>query len=322
MQRWAALQQALRDLQARARLATSNSTEMGAYRVAIRWLKVASRTENDVVARLQVLEGAAGVRFGTWANLGFRGLEEAQAHMGNTVKPMWFSRRDMGLYGILVSAAQKVISSYSTWTQQTPEDIMQNVLGGFNLDGSVTNKKLLPSVGKQLSRKILTGVETPASVGGGLASTLVERKTLNEVKRHRKQDNPDDSGAVTVQDMGRRPQEFPDFILGLLQERQGIGNKTYSFILQYWRSRAGKALPYLEAWLENIRKGLPLSNLELANQFAITFQTFGRNLRNWLPQTMQALEKSRLWPEIERAYRLHQGGIRAGSRRQSRSRTS
>ena len=99
-------------------------------KVATRWLKKASDEDFDVLARLQVLEGAAGLRAGAWSNRGRAGLRQAMGHFeGSPLDPNWFARQS-GMYRLLKATAQRILST-SRVTNVDADDLLQNALAGL-----------------------------------------------------------------------------------------------------------------------------------------------------------------------------------------------
>lgn len=98
-------------------------------------LKTASPVELDILARAQMMEGISGNPVNSAIKLFSRGssgmlagIENLAKSMSPTVNPLWWARKDTGLYRAARAAAASV-------SKNAADDILQNVMLGVNSDG-------------------------------------------------------------------------------------------------------------------------------------------------------------------------------------------
>lgn len=164
----------------------SDPEQRMALRVATRWLTAGMEKEYDIMLRLQVLEGAAGVPLDTWWKKGARGLGIAQKSFEQeTLKPEWFDPALSGMFGVVQGILHTVINQYHL--SITPYDMINNALMGIPLDASAPRETLRAAYesGRVLAAKIRGGQETPISVARGKLGTYLARKVLAEYKHIR-----------------------------------------------------------------------------------------------------------------------------------------
>jgi len=231
----------------------------------------------DIMARLQVLEGATGAatgpHAGKWWKQGRRGLKAAQDHYAGTdIDPSWFSTSNTGMISKIFGMVR---SEFNKWTRGrqvhfTPEDIVQNGIMGLNKDGTSASKKgpfcfQLGSENKGVAAGIPKGKETPQGVAG-IAAKFFTQKVSNEFTtgERSRATNVTETGESTFNAMPGAVSEtkFWDFAASLLKSR----------------SREGRAL---EQKMRQIAR-----DSELANALIDTLVA-GRNIG-----TISALSKS------------------------------
>ena len=117
----------------------------------------------DMLARLSVLEGAAGVAPGTWLVKRERGFGDALNHFGPNLAPAWTSATDQGVYDKAVSAARRSLQDVSS---MDADDLVQEMMLGSNSAASPRRSRLFYSVGEQLRKfehDLGTGVIAPSN---------------------------------------------------------------------------------------------------------------------------------------------------------------
>jgi hypothetical protein len=106
-------------------------------------IKNARPTTLDLLARVSVLEGIAGVKPGTWMRDKVPEKEIVEV-FGDGVQETWLSRRDSGL----VTAVRRSLEPLLKNTMVTADDILQGALIGLGASGEVTRMPLFFGVGR------------------------------------------------------------------------------------------------------------------------------------------------------------------------------
>jgi hypothetical protein len=168
----------------RRRALTAATDAPSASRVAEAYLNRRASGGYDHVVRAMILEGAAGVRPGTWSNGDtMRNLREAKGILlGEHPKmdPSWFSYKDSGAWDVLKRRVGAVFQSNGI-SDSDAEDILHRALLGLtkqNDQGALP----LERAGQNLRDKIFAGTDKPKSVAGGLAGQFFVRKAIAEIK--------------------------------------------------------------------------------------------------------------------------------------------
>ena len=177
------------------------------HRVAIRWVKAGMERDFDILMRLQVLEGAAGVPEDTWMKKQRAGLPMAQAYFadkGSPVNPEWFSATPTGMYQIIMGTIQKLITSLKLRLID-PVDILSNALMGLPMPGGRRDRekeviaRTCYAAGQKLSERILEGKETPVSAAKGVVSRYFSNRVWRDQRKEKKEDLiPVDEEGVTM----------------------------------------------------------------------------------------------------------------------------
>ena len=185
MERIRIIKHALRLLRASLRTASSGKL---AIRVAIQKLLADGEAEYDKLFRLQVLEGAAGVKMGTWWLRPHQGFKQAEDYFsGSALSPEWLSQSNTGMYNLLMKQTQAILSSKGEGVlRNSTSEVVGNALMGLKLDGSKRNKPMVWRAGENLASDIAAGKETPKKVGYGLLGTWMKNQALNEIKHYQR----------------------------------------------------------------------------------------------------------------------------------------
>jgi len=178
---------------------TASAETRAMYRVAVRFvLGSVDSADYDIMARLQVLEGAAGItplgkHAGKWWRMGRRGLVAARNHFAETgqidqIDPSWFSTGNTGLIGMTLAIVARMVRSYSQGreTHISPDDLLQNAIMGMTKDGvgALSGGPTFFQVGMKnaaVRKGVLSGKATPKSVAG-VGAEKIKKKVIDEFK--------------------------------------------------------------------------------------------------------------------------------------------
>lgn len=234
--------------------------------------------EYDVMFRLQVLEGAAGVRPGSWWQKGRRGLKAAEdVFTGTSIDPSWLQSGNSGLASYLLRTAHNAVREFKL-THIGGEDILHNALMGLKLDGSPGAKLPAYSAGEALSDAIKAGKETPKTAAKMIAQFLA-RKVQNETKKLRRMERiPEGPEGEEVELPGKTSPEdpaaffrwFAHLVFGDMSHP--LGKKIRDFMRKTWEGTAQEEP--MDIWLDMIESGRRPSTKEVAEQAGMAAGTF------------------------------------------------
>lgn len=172
--------QALRALRSRVASASLKPSLRVMLRLASRWLQASMESDMDMLMRIQVLEGAAGVPVGSWMKLQRKGMQLAQQHFeGKPVDPSWFALgTNTGMYALVYRAVQKGID-VAKYRHVDPLDMINSGLMGIgaNIDGDEI-KRPCYAAGLKASSGIQSGSETPTKVAAGFLGRIFYNKVF------------------------------------------------------------------------------------------------------------------------------------------------
>jgi hypothetical protein len=201
--------------------------------------------EYDIIARLQILEGATGTvstgpNAGKWWKMGRRGLAAAAEHYAGTdIDPSWLSPDKTGLISKTVAM---VTREFRAWAKggdgmaAGPEDIIQNGLMGLSKDG-MTPRKGGPiflgwaaSLANSLGKNIQSGKATPQGIAGAPAAVFLQRvkdefKEMDRSKRRAPTTTETGESRFDLLPSQSSPVMFFDFLVTLLGSRSLEGRK-------------------------------------------------------------------------------------------------
>jgi hypothetical protein len=118
-----------------------------ARRIAFRVLvaDITDKVTMDQLIRVAILEGAAGVGWGSWSRpMPARGLQKAQAAFPGA-DPRWFDKRDTRFFHSLLSAVRKRMGGYD---EDTVDDVLMMIVG---------EPKYFAKLGKKFAKDIAAG---------------------------------------------------------------------------------------------------------------------------------------------------------------------
>ena len=307
---------ALRQMAGHTRTAASRSI----LKVAERWLLADGMIGYDLMARLQLLEGAAGQKAWTWSRNPRQGLREAAAFFADqseSVNPAWFSGRDTGMVSIIKSKTFGHMQQMGTGIGKSPDEIITNVLMGMGASGHKYPEPSLVGVGRDFRVGILSGKETPASMGAGPASRQAVQRAIDEIRAFQRaqargpQVQDDEETGGQIQDYDRDP-GFEQYIWSIFGSNTPQGKQLRAMFLA---SASGDARLTAEAfveffrekgtgaWASGERDAVAKLKDDIAAQLGITRESVTAHLtRSIIPNFQRLLKRSPLYEELQEDY--------------------
>ena len=210
--------------------------------------------EFDMLARLQILEGVAGVVTpgpkvsGPWSRNPRQGLRAARDHFsGTNINPEWFSTRNTGLVLRIRKMVERAARKWSRGHEShfTAEDILQNSLMGLRKDGET----LLPYgpvlmlfgiKSKHLKSAIPAGNVTPVDVAGMASKFFVQRvgdqfKSVDRLKGPSQ--NEEGESVFDSMSTPTNSDSLTDFLADVLSRQGGMAQ----YLERKMRSLAGNS---------------------------------------------------------------------------------
>lgn len=202
--------------------------------------------EYDLIARLQLLEGAAGLaapgpNAGTWWKMGRRGLRKARDHFAGTdIDPSWLSEGKTGLIG---KTYAMVLREFRSWgggsadaPASSPEDIVQNGIMGLTKSGDASSSSgpLFLYFGAKnkgtLGKNIPEGNVTPSQIAGAVAKYFVgkvkdEFREGDKTKRRAPTETETGGSIFDMLESGGRQIRLEEFVVAELQKKSPLGRK-------------------------------------------------------------------------------------------------
>ena len=252
-------------------------------RVASRWLVANASLQYDILIRLQFLEGVAHVPQGTWSRLGKFGLPKAMKHFeGQAVQNVWFDAGNSGMFKIIYGTLRTVINRFPAIHGTDPFEILDGALMGLGqgTDFATDRSMTVYETGRFLHTKVLSGDETPESVGKGMLSKHMVRRVYTLAKQTKEvQMGVDDEGnQMDVKDPGRTISAL-DFLAGLIfmQSPDPLAKAIQDLAAKTWANSAPMTI-----WLTHVLQDgeIPKGN-QVAEEAGVSVQTFSQ--RHWRP---------------------------------------
>lgn len=160
-------------------------------RVARAFLRRQANGAYDLLARLLLLEGAAGVPHGTFTGGKgglHRGLRKAKAFFADyadTMDPLWFSEKDTGAWLALSNRIDGTLSRFGIHDPDKKLEISHNLMMGLGAKGGERSRPLY-KIGEKGVVSIQEGREGPLSLLRGVAGAYFTRQVMNELKREKR----------------------------------------------------------------------------------------------------------------------------------------
>jgi len=148
-------------------------------RVAAQFMDQSLMKQLDMVARLQVLEGVAGVSEGLWSNKSpVSGLASAKKHfIEKPISEEWFLPKDTGLYKRAAFTFAKVLDKINT---TSTEELLQGLMAGVGPSGEKVDR-MFNAIGEFLKDRILSGKATIIEAANR-AAEFVRRRAWGVLK--------------------------------------------------------------------------------------------------------------------------------------------
>lgn len=261
-----------------AAMARSPRGRISSWRVLARFI-VEAAGGLDRMAKVMVLEGAAGVPPMTWAAR--RGTEkEIEKHLGPEAVNLL--KKGPNVYTEVKRSVERFLPSGAS---VTADDLMQQAVMGLNIRNEPTRDYLFYAVGERAPKqKILDGKLDWKSDVANVATGWVKKRVrdvMKQMKRERQRTAP----TVRKTDEGYADVELPSFsdlsgenqmalALSILSDRSNSGYRS----IQDWMARKikehGKRRKSDEkiflALLDNIERGAPKSESAVAKELGIS----------------------------------------------------
>lgn len=239
------------------------------YRVAAKYLWATLLPGLDLLARLQVLEGVAGlVRPGSgvqgpWSKDPRRGLRAAVDFFQNDgLDPQWFIPGDTGFLNRIFGAVRMVMEKYTRGRESfvDPEDLLMNGLTGRTKDGvgTLSSGPLLNHFGatyKPLKSMLFSGT-TPQNLAGIAAKNFVQKVGDQFLMTDRSRTDTETPQGTSVFDLlptRESDTSFTDFLQALMQTSQGAS------LVRKMRELAGTNIVANEI-IDRLVKGEPIGS--------------------------------------------------------------
>lgn len=277
------------------------------YRVAARYvLGRMDSPEYDIIARLQVLEGASrtvkpGPMAGRWWKKGRRGLADAaEFYRGTDIDPSWLSTSSTGLVGKIQAMVTKAYYQRAGGGDgpSSVDDIMQTTLMGLTADGygTLSGGPVLFQFGykSNLHSTIPSGETTPRVIAGVLGKFFIKKVwsmfQTQQTQEKGKIPNVNQDGESVFDRLSGPPADFYEALSHLLQ----VPNSPVEDILRNAFQRQMGSNKWSEIasdfFLRQLR-GDPMSKGEMAAQYGMAPGTFSKLLRTHVHPAIAKLQK-------------------------------
>ncbi len=270
----------------------------------------------DLLARLQILEGASGIATlkpmvaGPWSKNPRQGVKAAQEHFAGTdINPEWFS---LGNTGLISKIRGMVRQEFSKWTRGREvhfdaDDIIQNGLMGLTKDGEgqLSQGPLCIQFGHLnagVRRAIPDGKASPSDVAGIVGKYFVQ-KVADQFQSIDKSRAPteDATGKSVLDQQERGTRSHAAILMDALQDPN---SPVRALIYKALKAKLGEGkwadvgMTYIEALgnEESINKG------EMAAKFDMAGGTFSKILREKVYPAIEAVQNDRQVQDALRDY--------------------
>jgi hypothetical protein len=236
-----------------------------AQRVAARFLRSAldrvAVFNMDMLARLSILEGAAGVTPGRWVNKGARGFGDALEHFGPHLAAAWTTTRSQGVYDKALGTAARHLSGHSGISA---DDLIQNMMVNTTRSSGPDRSRIFYTVGSKIrshANDLGAGDITPRNERVlGTLDRWIRRAVLDEIKSERSRKtqtfSPGQEGFDPTRSMGvgeLTPEKRQALMLLALQSPGGPGRDVRRTVDRLVDQNFPKAArPIVKAFLSKI----------------------------------------------------------------------
>jgi hypothetical protein len=220
--------------------------------ISQRYLRASIASALEMVARAQILEGAAGLPQGTWSKNPRQGLIQAKLHFSETdIDPTWFLPTN--LYKAAQEAMQSVQRQYKM--SVSPEDVLQGFMAGIGAKGEQV-LSLFRYAGITRGEEIIRGSGSPDDIEGTVRAYAANR-AMSYAKTHaRRQKNlkPDDTENSPGSLENLREQDQDAILIEALLGRDAIGRELRSFCYKIVLAMKPGIAEYGLEWLNLIAR--------------------------------------------------------------------
>lgn len=302
------------------------------YRVAARYvLGRVDSADYDIIARLQVLEGASqtvplGPGAGRWWKKGRRGLADAaEFYRGTDIDPSWLSTSNTGFISKIMAMVTK---SYYQWSNRSDgpsgvEDLMQTYLMGLTKsgEGQYTGGPVLFQFGYKtgLPKTIPSGEVSPRMIAGAAGKYFVKKVrnefTKGDTSRGNNETLSGESVFEHVQetlfsgDQASREELF----LTLVRGNDPMGDLIRNKLREEWADASETVRGSLDEWLNEVAAGRRPNQSAIAARWGIAGGTMQRNLKEYMDWAIARLRRDgKLQDAISSYIDRMQGRVRLG----------
>lgn len=296
-------------------------------RIAYKWAKRASSDKLDLMVRLSMLEGAAGVTPGSWSDNPSQGLNKAVDHFaGSSLDPTWLSKQSQGVYNHLLRSAQSILRSSRVEgvTDLSAEEVLTSALMGMGRSEG-TKKRVFYEAGKGMAHGILTGAESPMQATRGKANTYLRNSVLTEIKTYRRREDVyrlDTDDEMSVGDRGIRDEHLWEKSKGqffsdvMFDPNDHLGQSIQRWVRNFLGRQKGDK--YLLTWFDkSLAAREPISQVDVAKEFGIAPTGLGRYFKPALKALQDAFWRTDFAKQLEDRF-FEEGGRVATDRRAAR----
>jgi hypothetical protein len=335
-------------------LTATSRPERQILRVARRWLqqKVGKTAlpvkDMDMLLRLQILEGAAGVgqpkRGGLWTRMSARrGLAKAKAFFedaGVRLDPAWYSSRDEDVFQHLWDSAS-AFKRKNSIQRFSVDDIVQMLMGGIGFTSEQTDWVVPYGVGQSQAADIKSGKETPKTIVSFLINAAIKRLrsvgTVDSARSKKDRERAEEMGGSTTgpvgddgedqsagRGVGRPTSERDEYeadesqivLNALMLPGDALGRKLREVGKAIWNPRRRKGQVMLE-WLRRVMnpsKDAPASVTSIGEALGMSTPETSKMLKGGFEDLRKAIEQSpKLSDEITLRAMQQQSTMRAAN---------
>jgi len=263
----------------------------------------------DIIARLQILEGAklgsSGRKpnAGTWWKKGRRGLAMARdAYAGTNIDPSWLSASNTGL---ISKTFAMVKSKYHQWAgggsgHSSPDSVMQNGIMGLTKDsaGLLKHGPLFFSFAASsstLHRNIASGQDTPQGIAGAAAKNFVQKVDSEFTKGDRlpaRTSPVTETGESVFDQMSSNPRSFFKVLADLLADpRSGVHKSIKDAMVRQFGQ--GRWADLAAVIVTKELRGDRYSKQDLAREWDMAPGTLSKVIRTKIKPAIAKLQKDR-----------------------------
>lgn len=257
-------------------------------RLVLAWLKRAHSKELDVMARLQFLEGAAGIREGTLSNEGFAALKRAPTVFPG-VHPEWFTRANSGLFAAVLSIANKEVGTSFASLGVSGEDVVMDQMSGKSVYKE-RGTSLFWEAGKYVGLKALVSSQkTPAHEGNTSVKAFIRREIwlMRRDEQNHRRLREENQGVIAP---SSSKEDFWRVMERLLKvDTSRLGNSLREALSRNWKGDKHEAA--LDLWMQKMLQGRATYR-DLSMETGVDHGVIRRKVERYLKQFRDWLYKN------------------------------